>query len=144
MINKKINSSEKAEISDLPLGQFIDVEPHNSFLSENKHQRASNFVLIEKNTAVGELGNEGETRTEIDPKSASIINEKILENQNSRLSDDNKSVDYASESPKVKLTRLEDEVANKVDNSVAFNRTDTRTKEDTSYQSELGKIAPSE
>ena len=37
VINKKINSSEKAEISDLPLGQFIDVEPHNSFLSENKY-----------------------------------------------------------------------------------------------------------
>ena len=144
-LNNNTKLTEKAEIQDLPLGQFIDIEPHNSFLSENKYQRASNFVLIEKNTAAGcDLGLEGETRTEVDPKSASVINEKMLENQNSRLSDNDKSINYASESPEVKLARFEEETTHKVEHSVAFNQTDTRTKEDTSYQSEVGKVAPSE
>ena len=73
-------------------------------MSENKYKRASDFVLIEKNAIQGR-GNEnlGEARTELDPKSNSIINSKVLEQQNSGLSDLRRSVDSLEGSSGAKL-----------------------------------------
>ena len=49
-------------------------------MTENKYKRASDFVLIETNTIQGRGNeNQGEVRTELDPKSKSIINGKVLE-----------------------------------------------------------------
>ena len=59
---------------------MINCDPRDSILSENKYKRASDFVLIETNTIQGRGNeNQGEVRTELDPKSKSIINGKVLE-----------------------------------------------------------------
>ena len=48
------------------------------------------------------------------------------------------------EFPAVKSTNFDAQINLKIQSSVLDNNTDSPTKGDTNYQSELGKIAPSE